>query len=406
MSDVPCIVILGFAGVFIYIADRCLTWLAWQLSGIKGPPIRSTIASLVLRWRILSFTGMTIAHLSTAARLNLPLGRTVLLASRDERGQLRTILGRLGQWLNKGTMLSVALEHSIPACPSFVTSMVRAGEDSGQLRRALATLETMIEDRQRRIRSGVLGNWVYPVVLFFVWATVVSYTMAVIVPRFREIFLDFGAVLPPITRALIDFADEVVFFSSVLFFAMLLVGAALAVVVLLSVRPRRVDSPRLLSRVGDTLRWYLPILHGIDRGFGFAASVDALAMGLAGGLPLDRAVQLAGDVDVNIHVRRRFRWFGRLMGDGQPPGAAATQAGLGPVITGAIRSVVHGAQPQAALEHAARYHRATAYRWWHCLGHVIGPMVTLIAACAVGFVAVALFTPLITLMDSVVTGLE
>jgi type II secretory pathway component PulF len=79
---------------------------------------------------------------------------------------------------------------------------------------------------------------------------------------------------------------------------------------------------------------------------------------------------------------------------------------LGPVITSAIKGVAHGASPQPALEHAARYHRATAYRWWHCLGQVISPIITLIGACAVGFVAVALFTPLITLMNSVVTGLE
>ena len=67
----------------------------------------------------------------------------------------------------------------------------------------------------------------------------------------------------------------------------------------------------------------------------------------------------------------------------------------------ALQMVEHGDDPQRVLSHAAAYYEAIAYRWWHALVAISGPLVTLVIAIMVGFVALALFMPLVALINTV-----
>ena len=62
--------------------------------------------------------------------------------------------------------------------------------------------------------------------------------------------------------------------------------------------------------------------------------------------------------------------------------------------------VERGEDPERVLGHAADYYEAIAYRWWHALAAVSGPVVTLAIAAIVGFIALALFLPLIALINA------
>lgn len=90
-----------------------------------------------------------------------------------------------------------------------------------------------------------------------------------------------------------------------------------------------------------------------------------------------------------------------MLAQGEPPENAARRARLGPVAAGAIGSVVRGCPPDVALGHAARYYRAAARRWWHVLGQFVWPAITVTSGLMVGFIALALFEPLVALINSV-----
>ncbi len=399
------LVLLLVLVVIVALADWGLTWLVWWRSRIDCLPIRSTLANLVQPRRIVGIAGLAVANLAAAARLNLPFAEVVDMAGREEGGEAKAALTRLSYWLARGSMPSVALRHSIRGCPAFVSATVQVGEDSGQITAALELANARIRQRRNQSASLLTTGWIYPCVLFLFWVAIVAGTLLVVVPKFKEIFCDFGTPLPASTVALIDLGAG----ASGLAGPLLCVVAAVIplglLVAGLSLRPRRPGSPRVLSSIGDSFRWILPFFRSFDRGTGHAAVLDAIRMGLQGGLPLERAVRLACDVDVNCQVRNQYRDFGRNLIAGIDPGDAATGAGLGCVVAAAFNSVMRGTSPNVALQYAADYHRAMANRRWHVLARLLTPLVTLAAGCLIALTALALFQPLIALIDSLVRSM-
>jgi type II secretory pathway component PulF len=358
---------------------------------------------VILRRRALAVTAAAVNQITAITRAKLPLGPALLAASLGERGRLRNVLAALADNVNQGTKLFVAMRESIPRCPALVESVVRAGENAGQLPRALAILEVMLADRLRCGRRITQGYWVYPVVLLLGMWVIVSGVMISVIPKFLDIFLDFGTPLPASTRALIRVSD--LFLQNSIFPCMAFFGVVAAVITLVIrwVRPRQAGGVPAASWLLDTIRWCIPIVRDIEQAWATAASVEVLGMGCAAGLPLDRAAEAASQIDVNVHVRGRFREFATMLAQGEPPENAARRARLGSVAAGAIGNVVRGCAPDVALGHAARYYRATARRWWHVLGQFVWPAITVTSGLMVGFIALALFEPLVALINSVMS---
>ena len=67
----------------------------------------------------------------------------------------------------------------------------------------------------------------------------------------------------------------------------------------------------------------------------------------------------------------------------------------------ALKMVERGEDAERVLGHAADYYEAIALRWWHAVSAASGPLVTLLIAGMVAFVALSLFLPLVTLIDAV-----
>ena len=356
---------------------------------------------IILRRRAIAVTAAAVSQITAITRAKLPLGPALLAASLGERGRLRNVLAALGDNVNQGTKLSVAMHQWIPGGPAFVESVIRAGESAGQLPRALAILEVMLADRLRCGRRITQGYWVYPIVLLLGMLTITAGVMISVIPKYRDIFVDYGTPLPAHTQALIRvadcFADNFIFGCMACF---LLVAAGAALVILWP-SARRAGGARAAAWLLDTIRWCIPIVRDIEQAWATAASVDVLGMGCAAGLPMDRAAEAASQIDVNVHVRARFREFATMLAQGEPPENAARRARLGPVAAGAIGSVVRGCPPDVALGHAARYYRAAARRWWHVLGQFVWPAITVTSGLMVGFIALALFEPLVALINSV-----
>lgn len=81
--------------------------------------------------------------------------------------------------------------------------MVNAGEIGGVLDIILQRLAEFMENAQR-LKRKIIGAMVYPAVVVFVAIAIVTFIMWFIIPKFEEIFVEFGVPLPKLTRMLID----------------------------------------------------------------------------------------------------------------------------------------------------------------------------------------------------------
>lgn len=359
-------------------------------------------AWLICRWVGGYLLGKTtqrivVGQLATVVRQHLPLSTGVALAAEAEKGLARTHLQRIAHLLAQGEPLSQAVRKGYRDCPSVALSLIIAGEKAGQLPAALDEAEHFLLERDRRRPPYEVSVWLYLLVIAGFTMLVVSGIMVAIVPKYKAIVKDYAAEMPAATQSLIAAWGYLASGGVV----GLLVLPVILVLVYLSLRPRRVPQLAITSKVADWIRWHMPGFGRIEMGRGMQQVLRTMRLGVRSGMSLDQAAGLAELVDVNQQLRPRIRRFGELLREGAPVREAARRVDLGEVTGVALAAGQRAARMDVGLRYAADYHGAVAGRLWAVLRNLTWPVCTLIMGIVVGWVVLALFLPLISLIDSV-----
>ncbi|MBN1344581.1 MAG: type II secretion system F family protein [Phycisphaerae bacterium] len=146
-------------------------------------------------------------QLSTLQDAGLPILRSLhILEQQQKPGTLKNILHNVGEDVESGSTLSEAMERNPKAFDRLYTNMVAAGEAGGVLDVILQRLAEFMEKAQA-LKRQVVGAMIYPAVVITFAVGIVSGIMIVVVPKFKEIFSDFGSSLPGPTILLMDISD-------------------------------------------------------------------------------------------------------------------------------------------------------------------------------------------------------
>ncbi|MDA7886491.1 type II secretion system F family protein [Pirellulales bacterium] len=146
-------------------------------------------------------------QLSILQDAGLPILRSLkVLAEMQKPGGLKNALLDTCDEIEGGSTLSEAMSKSPKCFDRLYCNMIRAGEAGGALEVILRRLSEFME-RASALRRKVKGAMVYPVVVISVAVGILSFIMITIVPQFKTIFDDFGTTLPPMTQVLIDFSS-------------------------------------------------------------------------------------------------------------------------------------------------------------------------------------------------------
>jgi type IV pilus assembly protein PilC len=149
-------------------------------------------------------------QLSILQDAGLPILRSLkLLAEMQKPGRLKNSLLDVCDEIEGGATLSEAMSKSPKAFDRLYCNMIRAGEAGGALEVILRRLSEFME-RSESLKRKVKGALVYPVVVVMVAVGILTFIMIKIVPQFKKIFDDFGSTLPPMTQILIDISNFVV----------------------------------------------------------------------------------------------------------------------------------------------------------------------------------------------------
>lgn len=164
-----------------------------------GPSINLNIGG-VSRKKITLFS----RQLSTLQDAGLPILRSIrILEEQQKGGMFRTILEDVGNDVEGGSALSESMAKHPKAFDSLYTQMIAAGEIGGVLDIILQRLAEYME-KAEALKRRIVGAMVYPAVIVFVAVLIVTGIMVFIIPKFGEIFADFGVPLPWPTQVMID----------------------------------------------------------------------------------------------------------------------------------------------------------------------------------------------------------
>ena len=196
---------------------RSMGYMVTKLKAKKAKPAAGAAAAGRKPGRTFAIGGVKGKELTLFTRqlsilqdAGLPILRSLkLLAEMQKPGRLKNSLLDVCDEIEGGATLSEAMAKSPKAFDRLYCNMIRAGEAGGALEVILRRLSEFME-RSESLKRKVKGALVYPIVVVMVAVGILAFIMIKIVPQFKKIFDDFGSELPPMTQLLIDISNWVV----------------------------------------------------------------------------------------------------------------------------------------------------------------------------------------------------
>ncbi len=143
-------------------------------------------------------------QLSTLQDAGLPLLRSLqILEQQQKPGKLKSILVDVVEDVESGTSLSDSMGKHPKAFDRLYSKMVAAGEIGGVLDVILQRLANFME-KAERLKARIKGAMIYPICVIIVAVAIVTGIMYFVIPKFKDIFNDFDVTLPGLTLWLID----------------------------------------------------------------------------------------------------------------------------------------------------------------------------------------------------------
>lgn len=165
----------------------------------KGAQKRGFTFGGVSSKQLTSFT----RQLSILQDAGLPILRSLrILEGQSKPGRLKYSLMDVCDEIEAGSTLSEAMAKSPKAFNRLYVNMIKAGEAGGALEIILQRLAEF-QEKAESLKRKIKGAMVYPIVVVLVAVGILTFIMLWIVPRFQKIFDDFGTDLPVMTKVLI-----------------------------------------------------------------------------------------------------------------------------------------------------------------------------------------------------------
>ncbi len=230
---------------------------------------------------------------SVILRAGVPIGRTVkLICDKTENKNLHRVLSKVSEDVIAGRSLATSFaERGGKLFPATFIETVRAGEESGSL---AESFEAVSRYYSKRVKMGnkVRGALIYPVFVLIVAIVVVIVLMVKVVPVFMEIFTSMNMELPAVTKALIAVSN---FFKN---YTLLMAAIAAIIVIGIRLYGRKSEGRLKLAK----LRLKLPVLGNVAWLDSASQFANTMAMMLAAGLPITKAVSITAKTIDNYYV--------------------------------------------------------------------------------------------------------
>ncbi|MCA9295582.1 MAG: type II secretion system F family protein [Phycisphaerales bacterium] len=248
----------------------------------------------VSKKRITLFT----RQLSTLQDAGLPLLRSIqILDTQQKPGLLKNILSGVVEDIEAGSTLSDAMAKHPKAFDRLYCKMVNAGEIGGVLDLILQRLANFME-KAERLKRRIIGAMIYPVVVVLIATVIVTGIMVFVIPKFQEIFNDFDVELPALTLWLIDASAWMAGKASpdqVVPGAVWIMASPFIIFFLLKL-VRRTNPGRAVT---DIIRLKIPVLGGLMRKTSIARFTRTLGTLISAGVPILEAILITRDTSGN-----------------------------------------------------------------------------------------------------------
>src|SRR5512135_3637538 len=328
-------------------------------------------------------------QLSTLQDASLPVLRSLkILEGQSKPGVLKNALGDVVEDIESGSTLSEAFAKHPKAFDRLYCNMIKAGEAGGALEAILQRLADFKEKSQslkRRIKSAM----VYPIVVIFVACAIVGFILYFIVPKFEAIFNDFGVDLPAMTVFLIAASRFVVQYFYIAFMAPLFFW------ILIKLLYRNKTG----AYVCDRIRLMIPVLGAIVEKSTVARTTRTLGTLVQSGVPILESLNIVKETAGNAVFERAFTRIYQSIREGETIAQPLREARIvDDIVVNMIDVGEETGELDTMLNKIADNYDEEVESAVEALVSLLEPMMIVILGGIIGYIVIALFLPLITLI--------
>jgi type IV pilus assembly protein PilC len=332
-------------------------------------------------------------QLSTLQDAGLPIVQSLqILADMQRPGKFKGTLGVVTEDVQSGTMLSEAMARHPRIWDKLYTNLVKAGETAGALDVILRRLAEFRE-KAERLKKKVIGALVYPVAVMTIASAILTFIMIFIVPKFEQIFKELGVQLPGVTVALIDMSN----FLGSWWGLSLLVG-----IIALIVGTKLLRSTEKGGNFVDRVLMRTPVFGNIIKKSSVARFTRTLGTLVTSGVGFLDALDITKSATPNIVVRNAIQAVRDSVKEGETINEPLRRSGVfDDIVVNMIKVGEETGELDKMLIKIADNYDEEVDAAVAAMMSLLEPLLIVFMGGAVGFIVIALFMPLIKLIESI-----
>lgn len=343
-------------------------------------------------------------QLSTLQDAGLPLLRSLqILESQAKPGGLKNTLLTVCEEVEGGSSLSDAMAKCPKTFNRLYVKMVAAGEIGGVLDIILQRLAEFME-KSESLKRRIKGAMVYPIVVITVAILILTFIMMFIIPKFEEIFTDFGVELPGLTLWLIRTSRWVAGTASPdqAFPGIVVIIAAPFLAVIFWKLIRKAGPGRAVT---DVLLLWTPVLGKLIRKTTIARFTRTLGTLISAGVPILEAIKITGETSGNYVFEKALMKVHDSIREGESfAGPLRESKTCDAIVVNMIDVGEETGEMDAMLLKVADNYDEEVDVAVASLVSLLEPLMVVVLGGMVGTIVVAMFLPLVAMINSLQGG--
>jgi len=314
-----------------------------------------------------------------------------ILESQSKDPVLKAVISATRKDVKGGLSLTDALAKHPQVFSKLYVNMIRAAEIGGILDTILDRLAGFLE-KEMEIRGKIKSAMMYPIiVLCFANIMVVALFMFVL-PKFKEIFLSMNVEMPAVTQALFNASDWLVKY----WWVVLILGVGSVVAF------KRYDKTTKGHYNIDKIKLRAPIFGELSLKMSISRFSRTFGTLIASGVPMMRSMEIIGETAGNAVLAEAVNNARVAIREGAKISQPLANSGLFPaMVTHMIDVGEETGRLSEMLNKVADFYDDEVDAMVKGLTSLIEPILIVFMGVLVGFIAIAVMSPIFKLVSSI-----
>ncbi len=331
-------------------------------------------------------------NLSKMLDAGLPITRALSIMERESIGELKKVLASLGQSLTKGNTLSEAMNTFPKVFSKLFVSMVRSGEESGNLSQSLKNVAIQME-KSYQLNRKIRGALMYPAIIMLLMIGIGVLMMIYMVPTLTATFTGLGIELPFATRMIISTSNLLVNH----FFIIVLTVIAIVFAFVSSINTEKG------KRFVDYTILRLPVVSEMVKQINSARTARTMSSLISSGVDIVVATEVTREVLQNSYYKEVLNEVQTAIQKGASVSSVLSKHNkLYPIFVSEMTSVgEETGKIGEMLMNVALFYEEEIDQKTKDMSSVIEPLLMIFIGVSVGLFAIAIISPIYSIGDSI-----